>query len=76
MDDLSNKLFFNFTDIKPDDWGEDTISIHAGNDYWLCMDMEIIKNDDNTCTEPEKIDDPTCSEPDNDNSDGELGGLS
>ena len=73
LDNLTNRLFFNFDDIKPDDFGEDTISLHAENDYWLCMDMEVTKDDDNTCTEPENLDDPTCTETDPDDDDGELG---
>lgn len=72
---LTNELFFNFTDIKPDDYGEDTISLHAENDYWLCMDMEVTRDDDNTCTEPELLDDTDCDEPNDDDFDGELGGL-
>lgn len=70
-----NDLFFNFTDIKPGDEGEDTISIHVDdNDAWACMDMTLTKDDDVDCTEPELLDDPTCSEND-DLNDGELGGL-
>ena len=73
-DDLPGHLFFNFTDIKPGDIGEDTISIHvADNDAWACAQIDLTKNDDNTCTEPELLDDPTCSEPDADLADGELG---
>lgn len=74
LDDLIDKLFFNFTDIKPSDLGEDTISLHAENDYWACFEITTTKNDDATCTEPELIDDPTCDEPDDpeDNFDGEL----
>ncbi|MBI2020618.1 VWA domain-containing protein [Candidatus Daviesbacteria bacterium] len=69
-------LFFNFADLKPDDEGEDTISIIVeDNDAWACMDMTLTKDDDNTCTEPEQLDDPTCSEPNDDLFDGELGGL-
>ncbi len=70
-----NDLVFNFTDIKPGDEGEDTISIQVDdNDAWACMDMTLTKDDDIDCTEPELIDDPTCSENDDPN-DGELGGL-
>src|SRR3989344_5061697 len=30
--------FFNFRDLKPGDWGEDTISLHVNNnDSWLCV---------------------------------------
>lgn len=35
-------LFFNFQDLKPGDWGEDTISLVVqDNDAWACMDMSI-----------------------------------
>lgn len=51
--------FFDFTDIKPDDEGEDTISIHAGsNDAWACMDVTLTSNDDNNTNEPEGLVDP------------------
>lgn len=46
-------VFFNFNDVKPDDEGEDTISIHVQNDAWACMDLTLTSNDDNTSTEPE-----------------------
>src|SRR3989344_4761154 len=74
LDDLNDQLFFNFDDIKPGDIGEDTISLHAQNDCWLCAEITLTANDDNTCTEPELIVDPTCTEPDNppDLIDGEL----
>src|SRR3989344_4521748 len=72
--DLPGKYFFNFTDLKPDDYGEDTISLHVDdNDAWACMKITKTADDDNTCTEPEKIDDPTCDDPDTDTDDGELG---
>src|SRR3989338_1457025 len=53
--DLPNgKLFFNFTDLKPDDEGEDTISLHVNdNDAYLCMDMTLTSNDDESSNEPE-----------------------
>ncbi len=64
LTDLVDHKFFNFTDLKPGDVGEDTISIHVeDNDAWACFDLTITANDDNTCTEPELIDDPTCSAP-------------
>ncbi len=46
-------LFFNFTDLKPDDEGEDTISIHVQNDAWACMDLTLTSNDDVSTTGPE-----------------------
>ena len=50
-------LFFNFSDIKPGDWGEDTISFHVNNnDSWLCADVTLTGNDDNGITEPEEED--------------------
>lgn len=58
-------FFFNFLDLKPDDEGEDTISLHVNNnDAWACMDIEITENTDNGCTEPEAEDgDATCGDP-------------
>ena len=46
--------FFWFNDIKPGDWGEDTISIHVhDNDAWGKMVLRLKNNADNDCTEPE-----------------------
>jgi predicted ribosomally synthesized peptide with SipW-like signal peptide len=55
LDDLANGyLFFNFTDLKPDDEGEDTISLHVGtNAAWACMDVSLTSDDDRSSTEPE-----------------------
>lgn len=54
LSDLGNGLlFFNFTDLKPDDEGEDTISIHVQNDAWACMDLTLTSDDDVSTTEPE-----------------------
>jgi len=64
--------FFDFNDLKPDDIGEDTISLHVQNDAYACMSVTLISNDDNSCNEPENADDPTCAEPDADEWDGEL----
>lgn len=46
-------VFFDFDDIKPDDEGEDTISIHVQNDAWACMDLTLTSDDDASTTEPE-----------------------
>src|SRR3990172_4049269 len=76
LDDLTNQLFFNFTDVKPGDWGEDTISLHVDtNDAWACMDMNLTSDDDNTCTESELSDGDTCTEENGGVFDGELGSL-
>jgi|SRR3989344_3801944 len=64
MTDLTVEKFFNFTDLKPGDIGEDTISIHVGsNDAWLCAAAQVTNDSDQTCTEPEGDDDPTCAQP-------------
>ncbi|KKQ52686.1 hypothetical protein A2865_00185 [Candidatus Woesebacteria bacterium RIFCSPHIGHO2_01_FULL_39_17] len=73
-DDLPGHLFFNFQDLKPGDWGEDTISLRVDdNDAWACMKITHTEDDDETCNEPELKDDPTCDDPDDDKKDGELG---
>src|SRR3989338_5373634 len=54
LSDLTDQLFFNFLDLKPGDWGEDTISIHIdNNEAWACMDITLTATDDNGLTEPE-----------------------
>jgi len=55
--------FFNLTDIKPGDNGEDTISLHVyGNDSWGRFVINGVTDLDNTCTEPETeaVLDPEC----------------
>jgi len=49
------RLFFNFSDLKPGDYGEDTISLHVkDNEAWVCADVTLTSNDDMDCTEPEE----------------------
>lgn len=56
--------FFDFEDLKPGDYGEDTISIHVGsNNAWMCAAAQLTADDDVTCTEPEEGDDANCAEP-------------
>ncbi|MFH0863894.1 MAG: SipW-dependent-type signal peptide-containing protein [Candidatus Gottesmanbacteria bacterium] len=44
---LSNQKFFNFTDLKPGDWGENTVSFKVlNNDAWMCANMNITSNSD------------------------------
>jgi hypothetical protein len=46
--------FFNFTDLKPGDSGEDTLSLHVyDNPAWGQFSVENVVDRDNTCTEPE-----------------------
>ncbi|PIR43424.1 hypothetical protein COV24_02690 [candidate division WWE3 bacterium CG10_big_fil_rev_8_21_14_0_10_32_10] len=52
--DLTVERFFDFTDLKPQDWGEDTISLHVtDNDSWVCANLALTENADNGLTEPE-----------------------
>lgn len=68
--DLTNELFFNFTDIKPSEWGEDTVSLHVyNNDAWAWLKIYAIDNDENGCSEPESEVDSTCGDGEGD---GEL----
>ena len=46
--------FFDFGDVKPGDEGENTISLHIdNNDAWMCADVKITENSDQTCVDPE-----------------------
>lgn len=72
-DDLPGHFFFNFNDLKPSDWGEDTISLHVkDNEAWACMNLKLTENIDNTCTEPELLDDPSCTPGEEATGSGEL----
>lgn len=73
----AGRLFFNFNDLKPGDYGEDTISLHVtNNESWLCADVALTENDDETCNEPENDavggENGACVEPDADLADGDL----
>lgn len=53
-DDLVGHLFFDYEDLKPGDWGEDTIDIYIDdNPGWVCMDITLTGSYDNGMTEPE-----------------------
>ncbi len=52
--DLGAQTFFNFTDVKPGDEGENTISLHVdSNDAYACVDVTLTKNDDVSTVSPE-----------------------
>lgn len=59
------RRFFDYDDLKPGDWGEDTISLHVNNnDAYLCVDVTLTSDNDNDCTEPEEEDgDVSCGDP-------------
>lgn len=72
LNDLTGQLFFNFNDLKPDDEGEDTISLHVEtNDAYACMDVVLTSNDDRSSNEPE-LATPDAPEDINNTWDGEL----
>ena len=60
--------FFYFTDVKPGDYGEDTVSLTVENDAWLRMLIDVTADTDNSCTGPETVAEPGCGA----NDDGEL----
>ncbi len=67
--------FFSFSDLKPGDKGEDTISLHVyDNDAWGKISMDLGDDLDNSCTEPEEesSDDCTVLIPNVNQGDGEL----
>jgi len=54
LSDNPPRQFFNFDDVKPNDFGEDTISLHVKtNDAWLCADVTLTSDNDNGFNEPE-----------------------
>lgn len=59
LTDLTTEKFFNLSDIKPGDEGENTISIHVdNNDAWVCAEISGLTSADNTVTGPETPVDP------------------
>lgn len=55
--------FFNFTDLKPGDFGEGTISLHVyDNDAWGRMLIEDVVDTGDTCVDPEteEVSDSDC----------------
>ena len=53
----TNYKFFNFSDLKPGDQGENTISYHVyNNDAYMCVYITDMHDDDLGLTEPEQED--------------------
>lgn len=63
--------FFYFGDVKPGDWGEDTVSLYVDNDAWVRLLINDVTSNDNDCTEPEGVEEGGILTPGCD-SDGEL----
>lgn len=60
LTDLTQERFFDFTDLKPGDMGENTISMHVvDNNAWACMEFSNFENNDPNLTEPESEVDQT-----------------
>ncbi len=54
--------FFNFNDIKPGSWGENTISMHlTSNPAWAWLKINASQNLENGCNEPELKAEPNCA---------------
>lgn len=54
LKDLTIEKFFNFSDVKPGDYGEDTISVHVNtNNAWVCAAARVTSDLDNGFSEPE-----------------------
>ncbi|MEK7595394.1 MAG: SipW-dependent-type signal peptide-containing protein [Patescibacteria group bacterium] len=54
LKDLTVERFLDFKDLKPGDYGEDTISLHVNtNPAWLCANLTLTEDDDKSSTEPE-----------------------
>jgi len=65
--------FFYFEDIKPGDWGEDTISLHVyDNDAWGRLVINNLIDADNGCVEPEVAVDADCLTTGDTGADGEM----
>jgi len=55
--ELTLHKFFDFADLKPGDYSEDTISLHVDtNDSYLCANVTLTSNEDNGINEPEALD--------------------
>jgi|SRR3989344_1820298 len=49
--------FFNFGDIKPGDFGENTISLHVDKNAWVCLQFSNLTENENGVNEPEGLED-------------------
>ena len=70
--DLTVEKYFDFVDLKPGDYGEDTISLHVENNAWICAAAQITEDEDNDITEPEDEVFGTNIDDDDGTADGDL----
>ncbi len=53
---LPGDYFWNFTDVKPADWGKNMISLHVySNDAYVCLMPQNVEDDENTVLKPEVL---------------------
>lgn len=72
MSNLIDQKFFDFDDLKPGDWGEDTITLHVDtNDAYMCANVTLTSNEENGINEPEGADGDITDGP----GEGELANL-
>lgn len=72
LTDLTVEKYFNYGDLKPGDWGEDTIALEVNsNKAWACATITLTADDENTAVDPE-IDAGDVADDTNDDFDGEL----
>ena len=54
MTDIISEKFFNFDDVKPGDYGKDTIKLKIdSNPAWACAEISNVQSDENGLTNPE-----------------------
>lgn len=54
--DLTIEKFFTLSDLKPGDWGENTIAMTVGsNNAFACAHLKTTSNEDNTIVDPEDM---------------------
>jgi len=57
IDDITDELFFGFNDVKPGDWGQDTIDLRVtSNPSWVCANITLTLSAENGINEPEEED--------------------
>jgi predicted ribosomally synthesized peptide with SipW-like signal peptide len=57
FDDINNRVMMNYSDIKPGDWGENTIGFQVvSNQAWMCADITLTDNLENERLQPETLD--------------------
>ena len=72
LTDLTIERFFDFQDLKPNDYGEDTISLHVDtNEAYMCANVTLTSNEENGINDPEGDDGDVTDGP----GEGELAGL-